>query len=248
MGYGRDTITKFGRSIDLDTGDLPADIWELSRPFVFLVTPQTLFLTSTEVADDQTIFIEGLDAKGFRQTEVLALTGQTPTETAKVYLRINRVRNVSITPTTGDVYLSKNTNVTLGVPIDLDDTQAVFVSTMQQTRQAHFTLPVDRVGYLEYIFFSLLPKTAQAVSASMNIFVRTVSLRPNGAGGTWLGAGDAGVITTGTSHINRTFTKDSAVKIFGLTDIRITVTLLTSNDSDVSCGYGIVLDNNRSVT
>jgi len=131
-------------------------IWPFDSAYVYNDTPATLYLSSTSAGDAGSVLIEWLDSDYKQQTSVVALNGQTPVAFALgVGLRVNKCRAIgSITPTTGDVYISRENNHTAGVPNNTASILSAFKATSQTSNLAAFTVPADKTLFGVTGYFS----------------------------------------------------------------------------------------------
>ena len=131
----------------------PKLVWPFASQYVFGDVATSFWLTSTGAADTQNILIETLDSDYIPKSFVVALTGQTPVEfSVGVGLRINKMRNITFTRTTGDVYAARENNHTGGIPNDTSMIVSGFEQDHQTSNLALYTVPVDKTlfGYTGY--------------------------------------------------------------------------------------------------
>lgn len=96
-------------------GTTPATVWPKNTAYVFPTVASVMTLYSTVLTDvGQLVLIEGLDASYNEISEVLPLNGQTGSNTALSYFRINNMTVLSDSPQ-GAISLGTGAAV-LGVP------------------------------------------------------------------------------------------------------------------------------------
>jgi hypothetical protein len=136
---GHTFINKFGANFDVDTGTDPETIWSQGGlyPWASLATASVLTVVSTEAADTDDIEIQGLDANYNLITENLTMTGDTPVNTVKSFLRVFRVIYNHTAVNAGDITLSVG-----GVVVAKVD------ATFGQTLMCVYTIPAGYTGYL----------------------------------------------------------------------------------------------------
>ena len=121
-------------------------IWPFPSQYEFGDVATSLWLSSTNNADTQSVLVEWLDINYAQQTSVVTLTGQTPVEFAiGVGLRINKIRTILTTVSTlGDVYATRENNHSGGIPNDTSMIVSAYESKTQTSNLALFTVPADK--------------------------------------------------------------------------------------------------------
>jgi hypothetical protein len=142
--------SKFGRATGI--GSTPWACWIANRVYNWIPSAQTLWISSSLAGDTQNIKLTGLDSNWEIQTEIIALTGQTPKVTTKTWMRLDRVENDSAVNFVGDIYVNMENNHSLGVPADLSKLVAkiLFETGLNhnQTLQAIYTIPAGFTGFV----------------------------------------------------------------------------------------------------
>ena len=121
-------------------------VWPLGGNITFNDTPSTLYLTSTNAADNQYVQIEWLDGDYLPVTSLVQLNGQTPVAIG-TGLRVNRAFTVAVTPTIGDVYIANANNHTSGVPNDATEVVMYYEASTQTRSMALFTCPAGHTTF-----------------------------------------------------------------------------------------------------
>jgi len=136
---GHSFINKFGANFSVNTNTGPETIWTQGGmyPWATLTTASVLTVVSTEVADTDSIEIQGLDANYNVITENLTMTGTTPVTTVNSFLRVFRVIYNHEGVNAGVVTLSVGAVVVARVDVGLG-----------QTLMCVYTIPAGYTGYL----------------------------------------------------------------------------------------------------
>lgn len=130
-------------------------IWPLASQYEFGTSASSLWLSSTDAADNQSILIQALDGNYVEQDYVIQLNGTTPVEFAVgVGFRVNKVRNVTATQTLGDVYVARESNHSGGVPIDSSMIVNMFEQRKQTSNLALYTVPAGHTLFGTTGYFS----------------------------------------------------------------------------------------------
>lgn len=152
---GHSAVQKFGASDSV--GTTFEDVWDLGGKYYWRDTATTLNLSSSSTADTWggtgawQLQIQGLDSNYDLQTETINLSGQTPVQTTKSYIRVFRmlVTQAGTTKSNeGMVYLGESATITNGVPDDLTKQSAHIHIDHAQTLMALYTIPNGYTGYL----------------------------------------------------------------------------------------------------
>ncbi|MCP3681211.1 MAG: hypothetical protein GY861_00840 [bacterium] len=149
-------VEKFGENPDIDTGSVPEDIWSHGGVYTFSTIADIDSMSSSDVDDDQTIYIQGLDENWELVTQTKALNGQTTVTLDTPLIRCFRMWNSSGTDLEGDVYIYINgASVTDGVPTVSSEVRAEITLGAGQTEMAIYTIPVGYNGYFYGGYVSL---------------------------------------------------------------------------------------------
>lgn len=127
-------------------GQTESLIWPLSRPIVFSDTPSNLYISSSNAADSQLVFVSWLDDQYIENSSVVQLTGQTPVLIG-FGLRVNNAFTVSTPGTLGDVYLTNENNHVAGVPVNLDSVIAYYGFKLQSSSGVVYTVPAGHTAF-----------------------------------------------------------------------------------------------------
>lgn len=104
----------------------------------------TPWICSTDAGDDQTIIVQGLDANYEPIQEEVTLTGTTPKQLTKSYLRMHRGWNSDDNNFSGWVSVATANNFSVGVPQSSSQIFIVMPPDHQQTMTLHYTVPAGR--------------------------------------------------------------------------------------------------------
>lgn len=142
-------VDKFGANPDIDTAAAEY-IWQQGGTETFMSTAQTLYVSSTNGADDQDIYISGLDGNFDVQNATVTLNGTAQTAVSGTWLRVHRAYNNEATndPFAGSVYIAESDTTTAGVPDTASKIHAKLLPTAQQTQKAIYTIPNGYTGYV----------------------------------------------------------------------------------------------------
>ncbi len=228
---GVSIVNKFGRNPDVDSGSVPEDVWGGGGVYPFLSSAETITAVSDSALDTsagagaRTIEVQGLDSNYELQTEDVILNGTTAVTLASQYLRIFRSR--VLTAGTGEV--NAGTITIAGTT----QTQAVVSIGQGQTLMAIYTVPAGKTAYLKKIYSSLL--RFDSVQETAIKFL--LQVRPHG--GAWNVKHTWGSKTDGDGSYNRDWL--GGLVISEKADIRVRVEYSSSNNADVSSGFGLLL-------
>lgn len=118
-------------------GTVVATIWPKNTAYVFPTVASVMTLYSTSALDTtQTVLVDGLDADYNEISEVVALNGQTGTNTVNHYFRINGLTVLNDSPV-GDIALGTGVAL-LGVPTN---TYGFIAATDNISQSAVYTVP-----------------------------------------------------------------------------------------------------------
>lgn len=139
--------TKFGHSPN--SGAVETDVWErgdLQPEYIFPdEAGEAVTLVSDDIADGQLQTIEGIDgATGFERIEKVALDGTTPVAVPGTWRAINRTFNSAGTRFAGTVTTQGDGSISTNI-------FSVARTGAQQTSQAIYMVPVDKVAVLKSI-------------------------------------------------------------------------------------------------
>lgn len=242
-------IRKFASLPDLDSGDGFLDVWNQPSkdPLLYdafgVATIDTI--SSSSAADTVNILITGLDIAGHVRVQIAVLDGQNKVTLTYPLYRCYRALNANGTDLAGDIYIYPDTPIVTGIPTDKTVIRAYIDQTQQQTQMAQYTIPVNSVGYNDWLFFGFSKKT------STNSIVKIQARVLNGV---WLDQGFLTLNTTGTSALEARLSVPSVIS--PLTDIRFMADA-SANDTALTINYIVILeekfpnpnaDENRALT
>lgn len=230
----RKQVFKFGHGHDLQTADLPTDLWEgSSGVYPFQDKPCKLYISSDNVADvNIPVLIEGLNQNGMIQQKVVVLNGQTPVEIEGLWWRQYRAANADGGQAfAGNIYVYCEDTVTGGVPDTPGTTKILIEADFQQTQMLVYTTPRDWETEMTSLFIGLVPKTTAVAYAKVGLFMRQV-------GKSWTNQGYMGLITSGTSILQLNGL-EVAGTINPFTDIVFRTTELSANGIEIAGSFSI---------
>lgn len=234
---GYSSVHKFGRNPDVDIDTDPEDVWSYGGSYTFLSSAQTLYVSSSDASDTtQSIKVEGLDANWEPQTQSATLNGQNQVALSGTWLRVFRAYNDSGTNLNGDVYVAESDTLTGGVPDTASKVKAHVESVYQQTLMAIYTIPAGKTGYLVkwYITINSNGSTSEK-ECDAALYTRLdgkvfrlkeyVGLDNHGAG-SW------------------NYDYPIPLKLPEKTDVKVVADTVSSNNTDVTAGFDIILIDN----
>lgn len=223
-------VDKFGANYDIDTTTDPEDVWSQGGTYTFLTSATTLYLSSSDNGDDQTITVEGLDGNYALQSKSKALTGQTQVALDGTWLRVFRAYNGDTTATAGDVYVAETDDLTGGVPDTATKIKAKIDAAAQQTLMAIYTIPAGYTGYLLRWY---------AGGTNLKTSTAIVELQAQLTGGVFRIKRRIGIAATGSSTYQES--PSIALRYPAQTDIKVVVREVGANDVDISAGFDLLL-------
>ncbi len=222
---------------DLDIATAPADIWTQGGVYVFSSSAVTYYLSSTEVADDQLIRIDGLDEDWLPQSKTATLSGQTKIAIPGTWRRINFAENIDSTPVTGNIYFYEDDTTTDGVPDTASKVRAIGTYEFQYYGNAIYTVPAGKTAFIISCFSNIGPKKStpsEDKSAILNFLIRKhgktfrmVAMR---------------VANKYESTVFHTF--DPPCRVPEKSDIKVNCSECYVNDTKIYAGFNLVLKNN----
>lgn len=149
---GTDYMTKFGYNSSVGTSEEP--IWAESGTSYTYPSEATAMTVSSANANDtsagtgaRTVYVEGLDGNYDVISETATLNGQTAVNLSNSYLRVYRCYVATAGSggkNAGIVYVGYG-NLTSGKPATV---QASIIAGANQTLQAIYTMPANKIGFL----------------------------------------------------------------------------------------------------
>lgn len=229
------SIDKFGRNADIDTGTAPEDVWTQGDAYSFLSSETTLYISSSDNSDTQEMTVMGLDGDYNLVTQTKDLTGQSQVALDTDLLRVFRCYNSDSTVLSGNIYIAESDTLTDGVPDTPSKIKAVVSNGHGQTQMAIYTIPAGKTGYLIRWYVTINDASGSASKSAQ------VSLKIREFGKVFRDRRDLGISSNG-GHVDVRLT--FPIKIPEKSDIKITVESAGANDSDVSAGFDIILVDN----
>ena len=220
-------VNKYGRASDVDAA---LDVYDVSTgsyefPTVAFET-KIVGLANDDVSSNgvHSVKIEGLDINGSEITEVATLTGATAVTLANSYYRVNRAY-VKATGASGvnsgNISITHTGSATLARISPLEG----------QTLQAIFTMPANTTGNV------VSWRVDAARESSQTDFVASVRLQTRNNGEGWR-TRDAAIAGNANS-LNRVFQTPEPITIKPLTDVKVRVTAVNTNNGTVAAGFEI---------
>jgi hypothetical protein len=189
-------IAKFGRNGAIASG-VEEVIWDQADAvYTYMVTASTLYISSSDTTDNETVEVQGLDENWNVQTASATLNGFTFVPLSGLWLRVFRAKVTSATSPAGDIFIADdNTDAGGdGIPDTATNIKAKITVGKNQTNMAIYTVPAGYKGYLvDWYVHILRASGTTAVAADCDIYRRDLgsvfrSTQPIGIQNT--GAGD----------------------------------------------------------
>ena len=232
---GMQVIHKFGHNQLITTATDPEDIWDAGGIWVPPTTARTHVLVSSDDEDGGagtdtgmlSVTIEGLDANGLLQEEVVTLNGTTNVNTASTYTIIHRM--------TGLTWGSANNNVgNITATAATDSTvTAQITATFNQTGMAIYRVPSDKTAYITNFWGALDDAGGNVGNADLDIIISPAAF-PLAYEITQF----HGLVTVGSSHFNHVYPIPQRVEA-GST-LKMHVPEVSAN-ADVAAGFDVIL-------
>ena len=221
-------VNKFGRAGDVDAA---MDVYDVSTgsyefPTVAFQTEVVGGLTDmVNSTGIHTVKVYGLNAAGQEVTEVATLDAVTPVVLANSYYRVNRMHTmVNSAPAGLNSYhiICRHTG---------SATLARITAQEGQTLQAIYTMPAGVSGNI------VAWRADAAREASQVDFVASLRLQTRDNGEGWRTRDTA--ISGNMNSLNRVFQTPKTITIKPMTDIRIRVTAVNTDNGTVGAGFEI---------
>tara|TARA_R110001599_G_scaffold5573_2_gene27943 strand:+ start:687 stop:1418 length:732 start_codon:yes stop_codon:yes gene_type:complete len=139
---GHSSIHKFGANFDVDTNSDPESVWTYGGlyPWDSLVSPQIIYLKSSNSGDTSTVRVQGLDENWNEVSEIISITGVTVVSTTTTFRRVFRMVYDTGASNVGAI----TAHVTNGTGVVV----AHIPATYGQTLMAIYTIPAGFTGYM----------------------------------------------------------------------------------------------------
>lgn len=229
---GYDKVDKFGRNSDVDTGAFE-DIWDGGATWVAPTAPRVHNVTSTDASDTsagagaRTVQVYGLDADGLLQNEIVTLSGTAIVATSGTYSMVHRivVRSAgTIAQNVGTIQATAVTDATVTAQISPEQ---------NQTLMAVYQVPSDKTGYL-MSWYSSMNRNVTTGAADVRLLVKP-------PGEVFQVKSILGLVGAGGSNFQQK-------KVFPLSITASSIIKIdaqpSANDTDVSAGFEILLEDN----
>ena len=220
------TIHKFGNNNNIDTADVPEDVWDGGGTYPFPAVAAASTIVSDAAADAAglagalTVRIFGIDTNWADVTEDIGMNGVTPVALSNEYLRVHRA--YVLTAGTDETNAG---NITIAVG---GTTCAVISAGQGQTLMSIFSTAAGETWQMLSLFASVAGKTAAKAE---------VALQFRTDGSAWR--------TQMLSQVSDTATIDYTfpvpIVVAPKTDIRVRVLDVAANDTEISATFGLVM-------
>jgi len=242
---GHYSVNKFGRATNADSG-VACTIWDRAnsthnQPLWLAPTAARVHaIVSTQAADTattgasaRTIRVYGLTSWSTAETsEDISLNGTTPVNTANSYVIIHRMKVLTSGATSVNAgYITATAATDASVTAQINPTEG-------QTQMAIYGIPSTQSLYLTGYYASVLRSSPTGATANTSLLWTTnVTAQPN----IWQVKHTCGMDQDGTTGFNHPFNPPDKFAGPGILRLRATA---TSNDSDVSGGFDLIVVDN----
>lgn len=232
---GYSYVQKFGRNPTIASG-IQEVIWDQAdATYTYESSAVTLYASSSNTNDDETIEVQGLDANWQLQTVNVIVNGFVSVALSGTWRRVFRAKNISSTTPEGDIYISTDSDAGAdGIPDTATQIKAKIIQGNNQTNMAIYTIPAGYKGYLSAWYISMLRTSGvTAVAADVDIFRRTF-------GGVFRSTQPIGIQNTGEGIHNFLF--PVPIELAPKTDIEVRAQPTAA--ADVAAGFTVLLIRN----
>lgn len=229
---GFSTVNVYGRNLEIDVAN-EEEINPLGTTFI-PATAAPINILSTSASDDSAgsgareLTIKGLDSNYDEIEEIITLDGISQVTTVASFLRVN---SVEVTDVGGS---GSNVGIIVGFHGLLE-----FLFTIQEEDNKHlstfYTVPAGKTARLTSFFASVVPKQSAVGIKEGEIALHAT----NGSNGIFVRRFSLGLSSRATAP----FTIEVHENFPEMTDIRVTF-IANSNNSKVTAGYEIILEDN----
>lgn len=165
---GQDNITISGVNPDVNKNNLPQTVWNLPGQLIYKFSADNTApinkISSSNVNDTQTLILIGLIDNGDEVKQFVTLDGQNKVTLTTPLGRHNIMSNESSSDLEGNVYLYEDTDITNGVPDDLDFVRGYISQGDNVSLQGVYTVPNGKIILLSSIYPILSKEQAADVS------------------------------------------------------------------------------------
>jgi len=151
---GHEVILKFG--FNADVPNTFETIWTGSANYVYMSSPSTLYISSSDNTDDQDYEVIGLDANWDAQVVTVTANGNNFVALTGTWIRVFRVKNIGTTDNAGVIYISDdNTDAGGdGIPDNADSVKARIEIGYNQTLMALMSIKTGYMAFIRKAYFS----------------------------------------------------------------------------------------------
>jgi hypothetical protein len=229
---GYSGVEKFGRNDDVDSGAVE-DVWDGGGVWVAPTQARVHNLASTSANDTsagsgaRTVEVFGLDASGLLANETVPLSGTALALTGGTYSMVHRL----IVRSAGTL----NTNEgTIKATAQTDNTVTAQIQPGNgQTLMAIYQIPSDKTGYITS-WYASMNRNVTTGAADVRLLVKP-------PGEIFQVKRVRGLVGAGKSDFDHEY--DFPLKVDALSIVKIDADA-SANDTDVSAGFSILLDDN----
>lgn len=229
---GYSGVEKFGRNEDVDTGGFE-DVWDGGAAWAAPTEARVHDLTSSSANDAdagsgaRTVQVYGLDASGELANEIVTLNGTANVATAGTYTMIHRmiVRSAgTLEWNAGTVKATAQTDSTVTAQIQPNN---------NQTLMAIYQIPSDKTGYITR-WYGTMNRAVTTGAANARLLAKP-------SGEVFQVKRVLGLVGTGAGSFDHKY--EFPLQVAASTIVKVDVDV-SANDTDVSAGFTILLEDN----
>lgn len=225
----RVSIAKFGNTPDIDTGSIPEDVWDIGGLYPWPTSALETTVVSDSANDNaagtgaQSVSVQGLDANWNFIRQEIALNGLTPVTLPTNLIRCFRA-NIEDAGSGG---INAGNIQILHAPTAI----AQITVGQGQTLMAIYTVPLNYGTMRLSRWWGSIGKQAAAFG-EIDIFFRFF-------GKGWRSFKHMDLHSQGSSQFEHNFSLGVDILAPPRTDIRLTITEMSANNTDVSAGFDL---------
>lgn len=226
-------ITKFGHNSDVDTGTLPEDIWGQGGLFVAPTAARIHNIVSASTNDTsagtgaRTVLVYGINGSYDRVTETITMNGTSNVATVNSYLHIHLMQVITVGSggvNAGVITATAQTDATVTCHMDASE---------GQSSSAIYLVPTGYKAYIQRIRARMNNSTANS-SATIGVFTKpfekSLQLKTK-----------IGINNSGSSFVELDYTDSAPFIIPAKCFIRMIVTGVTNNNTEIQGEYDLIL-------
>jgi hypothetical protein len=226
---GNTFIDQYGENSDIDTDSVPVDITQIGGLYNYDAnnTAPITSLISDNTGDLEPIEITGLNINGEEVVQTITLDGVNRVALTTPLWRVYRMQNVGVNDLQGNVYCYIGVG---GIPAQADQ-RAIITGNNNQTLMSIYTIPLGKVGFLF--------KGEVGMARSQSSGTANVTYYSRRYGRVFINKKDLDINNQGSSIYQDLRAFPDIIP--ALTDIKITATNVSSNNTGIFATFDILL-------